>query len=76
MPRTPAKLTQADVARAIRAAKASGAGSVEIRPDGTIVIPLQPATASLFTSDYTAFFSTRFFLPACLAATPPLALDA
>ena len=38
MPRRPALLTQADVARAIRAAKQTGAGAVEIRPDGTIVI--------------------------------------
>lgn len=38
MPRTPAKVTQADVARAIRAAKQAGAGAVEIRRDGTIVV--------------------------------------
>ena len=38
MPRRPALITQADVARAIRAAKQAGAGAVEIRPDGTIVI--------------------------------------
>ena len=47
MPRTPAKITQADVARAIRAAKACGAGLVEIRPDGTIVIPLSQAATSV-----------------------------
>lgn len=38
MPRMPAKVTQADVARAIRAAKQAGAGAVEIRRDGTIVV--------------------------------------
>ena len=40
MSRTPAKFTQADVARSIRAAKQAGAGSVELRPDGTIIISL------------------------------------
>jgi hypothetical protein len=38
--RTPAKFTQADVARSIRAAKKCGAGAVELRPDGTIRISL------------------------------------
>jgi hypothetical protein len=38
MPRTPAKVTQADIARALRAARQAGGGAVEIRPDGTIVI--------------------------------------
>jgi hypothetical protein len=42
MPRRPAIVTQADVARAIRAAKQVGAFSVEIRPDGTIVIRMSP----------------------------------
>lgn len=41
MSRTPAKFTQADVARSIRAAKQAGAGAVELRPDGTIRIDLQ-----------------------------------
>lgn len=37
MSRTPARFTQADVQRAIRAVKASGETmAVEIRPDGTI----------------------------------------
>jgi hypothetical protein len=40
MSRTPARITQADVARAIRAAKQAGAGSVRILPDGTIQIDL------------------------------------
>ncbi len=40
MPRRPARFIQADVARAIRAAKQSGADHVEVRPDGTIVVML------------------------------------
>lgn len=40
MSRTPARVTQADVARAIRAAKQTGAGSVRILPDGSIKIEL------------------------------------
>ena len=40
MSRTPARITQADIARAIRAAQQTGAGSVEVKPDGTISISL------------------------------------
>ena len=42
MPRRPAVVTQADVARAIRAARQAGAHGVEIKPDGTITIILSP----------------------------------
>lgn len=42
MPRTPARVTQADVARAIRAAQQAGAGAVEVLPDGTIRILVVP----------------------------------
>jgi hypothetical protein len=35
MPRTAAKVTQADIARVLRAAKAEGM-TVEVRPDGAI----------------------------------------
>lgn len=42
MTRTPARVTQADVARAIRAAKQTGAGAVEVLKDGTIRINLSP----------------------------------
>lgn len=42
MSRTPARVTQADVARAIRAAQQCGAGRVRIMPDGTITIDPQP----------------------------------
>ena len=41
MSRRPARFTQADVARVIRAAKQAGAGSVRVLPDGTIQINLQ-----------------------------------
>jgi hypothetical protein len=40
MSRTPARVTQADVARAIRAAKQAGAGRVRVLTDGTIEIDL------------------------------------
>ena len=43
MSRTPARFTQADVARTIRAAKQAGAGAVELLPDGTIRIRLDGA---------------------------------
>jgi hypothetical protein len=41
MPRRPAKITQADIARAIRAAKAAGADSITVDSDGVIRISLQ-----------------------------------
>jgi hypothetical protein len=44
MSRTPARITQADVARAIRTAKQAGAGCVEVMPDGTIKISLSPSS--------------------------------
>jgi hypothetical protein len=40
MSRTPARINQADVARAIRAAKQTGAGRVRLLPDGTIEIDI------------------------------------
>jgi hypothetical protein len=40
-----ARFTQGDVARAIRAAKAAGAPSLQIKPDGTIIINLLRSTA-------------------------------
>jgi hypothetical protein len=44
MPRRPALLTQADIARAIRAAKQEGACEVEVRvgDKATIIIKLEP----------------------------------
>lgn len=38
MPRRASKITQADIARALRAAKQANAGAVEVTPDGTIRI--------------------------------------
>lgn len=43
MSRRAARITQADVARAIRAAQQCGAGQVRILADGTIAIDPQPA---------------------------------
>ena len=42
MSRTPARVTQADIARSIRAAQQTGAGTVEITPSGSILIHLTP----------------------------------
>ena len=51
MPRRPAKVTQADIARAIRAAKEAGASEVTVDGNGVIRIvlmesaaPIQPAS--------------------------------
>lgn len=41
MSRKPARVTQADIARALRAAKQADAGAVLVLPDGTIRIELQ-----------------------------------
>jgi len=51
MSRRPAIVTQADVARALRAAKQAGASAIEVKPDGTLVIflratPIEPETAA------------------------------
>ena len=46
MPRRPAKVTQADIARAIRAAKEAGASAVTVDGDGIIRIALT-ASATL-----------------------------
>jgi ssDNA-binding replication factor A large subunit len=44
MSRTPARLTQADIARSLPAAKQTGAGAVYVLPDGTIRISLDSTT--------------------------------
>ena len=45
MSRTPAHVTQADIARAIRAAKQAGAAELEVRIGGSsIVIRIEPST--------------------------------
>lgn len=46
MSRRAAIITQADVARAIRAAQQTGAGTVDVLPDGTIRINLAPAVGN------------------------------
>jgi hypothetical protein len=51
MSRTPAKFTQADVARTIRAAKQAGAYGVELMPDGTIRIALSPLSQAQVPPD-------------------------
>jgi len=54
MPRTPARVTQADIARALRAIEQSGARfTLEIAPDGTLrLIPVnhKPGDATAFES--------------------------
>lgn len=40
MPRRPAKVTQADIARAIRAAREAGASAISVDADGVIRIAL------------------------------------
>jgi hypothetical protein len=52
MPRRPARVTQADIARAIRAAEQAGSPrTVEVTPDGTIkLVPVEPKTAKLEAS--------------------------
>jgi hypothetical protein len=42
MSRRPASVLQADIARALRAARQCGAGPVRILPGGTILIDLRP----------------------------------
>jgi hypothetical protein len=47
MPRRPAKVTQADIARAIRAAKETGASAVTVDTDGVIRIVLTSSAAPI-----------------------------
>jgi pyridoxine 5'-phosphate synthase PdxJ len=53
MVRRAAILTQADVARAIRAAKQAGATTVEVHPDGRIIVRMD---APLIAPDLTSHF--------------------
>jgi hypothetical protein len=46
MSRGPARFTQADVTRAIRAARKAGGGDVIVFPDGSIRIASEPATVA------------------------------
>jgi hypothetical protein len=45
MSRRAARIIQADIARALRAAQQVGAPAVEVRPDGTVLIRLVAATS-------------------------------
>lgn len=48
MPRTAAKVTQADIARAARVARQVGGLTVEVAPDGTIrLVPMGQENATL-----------------------------
>ena len=47
MPRRPAKVTQADIARAIRAAKEAGSHEVTVDGNGVIRIALTTGSASI-----------------------------
>jgi hypothetical protein len=47
MPRRPAKVTQADIARAIRAAKEAGASAVTVDAEGVIRIALTASAATV-----------------------------
>ena len=47
MPRRPAKVTQADIARAIRAAKEAGASAITVDADGVIRIALTSNAAPI-----------------------------
>jgi hypothetical protein len=49
MSRTAARVTQADIARSLRAAKQAGAGAVDVLPDGTIRISLIPTADKTYT---------------------------
>jgi hypothetical protein len=51
MPRRPAKVTQADIARAIRAAKAAGASAVTVDGEGVIRIALTASAALIEPTD-------------------------
>jgi len=59
MPRRPAKVTQADIARAIRAAKEAGASEVTVDGEGVIRIALTASTAPIEPAISTRFGSHR-----------------
>jgi hypothetical protein len=48
MPRSPANITQADISRAVRAAKQAGAAEVEVRigDRSAIIIRISPSTGT------------------------------
>ena len=57
MPRRKVNITQADVARVIRAAKQEGATAIEVRPDGTILVRLtEPALGPVDSAEQFAAY--------------------
>lgn len=52
MSRTPARFTQADIARTIRAAMQAGASGVEVRPDGTFFVHIAQLSGEQQVSEY------------------------
>ena len=52
MPRRPAKVTQADIARAIRAAKEAGASEVMVDGNGVIRIVLMEGAAPIQSATF------------------------
>jgi hypothetical protein len=57
MTRRPAAVTQADIARALRAAKADGGWRVEIEPNGKIVIRADDTAPPTAPDDPGALFA-------------------
>ncbi|WP_316167692.1 MULTISPECIES: hypothetical protein [unclassified Bradyrhizobium] len=51
MPRRPAKVTQADIARAIRAARQAGASAVAVDAEGVIRISLTAGASPIRPAD-------------------------
>lgn len=51
MANRPARFTQVDVRRAIRAARAEGADEIEVRSDGAIVVRLKRSESGLSTGE-------------------------
>lgn len=59
MPRRPATLTQADVARTIRAARQAGAAAVEVKPGGAMIIHLSPPSPQVTEAESDAVDAER-----------------
>jgi hypothetical protein len=69
MPRRPAKITQADIARAIRAARNAGASEVTVDSDGTIKISLPGSTTPAVMGDQEQSWAPSEALSRYLKAT-------
>jgi hypothetical protein len=66
MPRRPAKITQADIARAIRAAKETGASQVTIDSSGVISIALTAKAALVAPANGEELWAPSEALQRCL----------